>query len=53
MAKVSRVPLNLLVSREGRRALVERAKTEADGNTSELARRLLKYGMAHMPKGWK
>lgn len=53
MAKAARMPLNLLISPEGRRALAERAKGETNGNVSELARRMLKYGMVKMPEGWK
>lgn len=33
-------------------ALVERAETETDGNVSELVRRLMRYGLEHMPKDW-
>lgn len=45
--------LTMLVSHDGHRALAERAKLETEGNVSELARRIFKYGMTHMPKGWK
>lgn len=45
--------LTMLVSHDGHRALVERAKLETEGNVSELARRIFKYGMTHMPRGWK
>lgn len=31
----------------------ERAKTETNGNVSELYRRAIAYGIAHMPKEWK
>lgn len=48
-----RRPLNMLISHEGHRALTERAKRETDGNVSELARRIFKYGLLKMPKGWK
>ena len=43
----------MLISHEGHRALTERAKLETEGNVSELARRIFKYGMLNMPRGWK
>lgn len=30
----------------------ERASTEADGNRSEMARRMLLFAVANMPTGW-
>jgi hypothetical protein len=48
-----RRPLNTSVSVAGHRKLTERARDETDGNVSELVRRMLKYGMAHMPAGYR
>jgi hypothetical protein len=30
----------------------QRAEAEAEGNRSEMIRRMLAYAAAHMPKGW-
>lgn len=35
-----------------REAVDNRAASEADGNASEILRRLIDYGLEHMPAGW-
>lgn len=35
------------------RAADEKAAGDNAANRSELARRLIAYGLQHMPKGWK
>ena len=36
-----------------KRVEAERATGDKEANRSELARRLLEYGLRHMPQGWK
>jgi hypothetical protein len=36
-----------------REDLQQRADNEAEGNLSELVRRMVKYSMTRMPRGWK
>lgn len=48
-----RRPLNILISQAGHRMIADRAKDEAAGNVSDMARRMLRYASVYMPKGWK
>ncbi len=41
------------LSQSGIEHIDQRAEVEADGNRSEMIRRMLAYAAAHMPKGWK
>ena len=41
------------ISQRGHGLLRKRADEEADGNLSEIMRRMLKYASVYMPKGWK
>lgn len=47
-----RKAVNVRASETGREALQKRAEAETDGNVSEMARRLLAYGLYRMPKDW-
>lgn len=44
--------LPIRVSEDGHRELQRRADEETDGNVSEMVRRLLKYAITRMPRGW-
>ena len=44
--------MNVRITAEDLARLKQRGERETDGNVSELMRRLLKYAMATMPKGW-
>lgn len=44
--------VNARLSDEDTSAMQARADGEAGGNRSEMARRLLAYGLEHMPRGW-
>lgn len=48
-----RPTITIRISDAGRELLNQRAQQEADGNVSELARRMLKYATLNMPKGWQ
>ena len=41
------------ISQRGYDLMRKRADEEADGNLSEIMRRMLKYAAANMPRGWK
>lgn len=47
------VPITVRMFPGGADALSARAASEAAGNVSEMTRRMLAFGMAHMPKGWR
>jgi hypothetical protein len=47
-----RKPITIRLSEVGLERLNQRATEEAAGNQSEMVRRMLKYAMQHMPKGW-
>lgn len=47
-----RQPINARAADEDRAAIQRRADAEAGGNLSEMARRLLAYGLSRMPAGW-
>lgn len=52
MARVlPRMKLDIRVSVDGLQAIDERAAQESVSR-SELVRRLIRYAMANMPKGW-
>lgn len=40
------------VSGQGYDSLQQRADEDANGNLSDLVRRMLRYGMENMPRGW-
>lgn len=44
--------LTTWISEQGYNSLQRRADRDTDGNLSDLIRRLLRYGMENMPKGW-
>lgn len=44
--------LPVRISDQGYAALKKRAEDESSGNVSELVRRMLKFALTNMPKGW-
>lgn len=45
--------LPIRISWSGHAALQKRADEETAGNVSELVRRMLKFALREMPKGWR
>ena len=46
-------PIRVLVGRTGHSALQKRTEEKTGGNVSELIRRVQKYGVTRMRKGWR